>query len=420
MPKLATLTRDSGTTEVRTALTDAARELLELRATPADKRSATHDADVKQVADYINDFDVVARMLEDGERAAAKAEDDKRNKGKGGRAAGALTDDHDGEYRSMGRQVTDGEAFEEWSKRGRSGGPYVAEVRNLIGSYTAGGYVSGASGFMPVGSPVLAAGGITRRRLFLRDLMSVQSTGLRVVPYVRELNATTNETGAGMVSEGSAKPEVTMQFQTYSAIIEKIAAWIPATDEILTDAPTLRGYIDTRLAYMLDIKEESQILTGDGSSPNLPGLDNLTNKQTQSAVSGDFPATIGQAIGKVENVDGEASGVVANPLDYWVAATKRYANQFDNGFGEGAPGAAGNITWGLPCVRTRSVPSGTAYVADWRMGATLFDRQETTIKVGDQHSDYMIRNLLVILAEKRVGVAWHRENLFVKATVPTT
>jgi len=266
----------------------------------------------------------------------------------------------------------------------------------------------------------LHTGSIQRRRLYLRDLMSVQSTGLRVVPYVRETSQVTNETGAAMTSEGSAKAEVTASFETYNALIEKITAWLPITDEIATDAPTLRGYIDTRLVYMLGIREESQILTGDGSSPNLLGLDNIS-PQTQNAVSGDLPATVGQAIGKVENVDGEATAVVLNPIDYWVATTKRYANQFDNGFGGGAPGeAASNITWGVPAVRSRSITSGAGYVGDFRMGATLFDRQQTTIRVADQHSDYFVRNIQVVLAEKRVGVAWHRPALFVSMTVPTS
>lgn len=420
MPKLATLSRDADVTEVRNALTDGARTLLELRATPTDKRGETFAADVKEVADFIHDLDLVEKALSVAERAKAQ-EDDRRSGGRGPRGFGV--DGAADEYRSMGRQATDTEEYRDFAKRGRSGGPFIAEVRNLLGGFTAGAYDSGSDGWLPVGSPQLHVGSIERRRPFLRGLMSVQSTGLRVVPYVREADQVTNETGAAMTSEGSAKAEVTATFENYSAIVEKITAWIPATDEILTDAPTLRGYIDTRLAYMLDIREESQVLTGNGTSPNLPGLDNVTGLQTQTEVSGDFPATIGQAIGKVENKDGEATGVACNPLNYWVAVTKRYANQFDNGFGGGAPSgrvADGNITWGLPAVRTRGVASGTAYVADWRMGATLFDRQETTIKVGDQHSDYFIRNLLVILAEKRVGVAWHRPNLFCKAAVPTS
>jgi HK97 family phage major capsid protein len=414
MPKLTTLSPDATLTDVRSAIVDAGRVMLELRAKPADQRGDTFAADLRQAAEYITDHDLIAKALEIGEAAERAAADEARNKGRGSRAAGV---DLDNERRSMGEQVIDSEQFEDFARR--NGRPI--EVRNLLTEYSTGAYSSTGQPWLPVGSPQLSVGSIQRRRLYVRDLMSVQGTGLKVIPYVREQNQTTNETGAAFTSEASAKTEVTMTFENYSAIVEKISAWIPISDEAVADAPTLRGYIDTRLTYMMGIREEAGVLSGTGTSPQILGLDNVPGIQTQSAVTGDLPATVGQAIGKVENVDGSANGVVANPLDYWVAVTKRYANQFDNGFSTGAPATAEtNITWGLPAVRTRGVASGTGYVADWAMGATLFDRQETTIKVTDSHSDYFTRNLLVIVAEKRVGVAWHRPNLFVKCTMPTT
>lgn len=413
MPKLATLAPDAKIDDVRTAVMDGARTLLELRSTPADKRGDTWNVDVREAADYIHDLNLVHATMEADERAARQADEDARNKSRGSRS---FSVGDESEHRSLGHQITEGDAFEEFARRNGK----EVEVRNLIGGYTAGAYDSGSDGWLPVGSPQLAVGSIQRRRIYLRDIMSVQGTGLKVIPYVREINQVTNETGAAMTSEGSAKAEVTAQFENYNAVVEKITAWLPITEEIVTDAPTLRGYIDTRLTYMLDIREEAQVLAGSGTSPNLLGLDNVT-PQTQGAVSGDLPATVGQAIGKVENYDGEANGCVLNPLDYWTAVTKRYSTQFDNGFSAGAPSSSeSNITWGIPAVRTRGVASGVGYVGDWRMGATLFDRQQTSVKIADQHSDYATRGILAVIAGRRVAVAWHRPSLFVKATVPTS
>jgi hypothetical protein len=174
------------------------------------------------------------------------------------------------------------------------------------------------------------------------------------------------------------------------------------------------------------IREEQQVLAGTGTSPQIQGLATLSGTQTQAMVTGagndqDFPGTIAQAFGKIENVDGSPDGVVCNPLDFWTAIGKRHANQFDNGFGGGAPGSPGSpsgITWGETCVRTRALSAGTAWVGAWSMGSTLFDRETTTIKVFDQHNDYAIRNLKLVLAEKRIAVAWHRPAWFVNCTVP--
>lgn len=415
MPKLATLAPDAKIEDVRTAAMDGARTLLELRSMPADKRGDTWGVDVREAADYIHDLNLVHATLELDERAARKADEDARNKGRGNRSFSV--DGTEAEYRSMGQQIADHADFADFARRNGK----AIEVRNLVGDFSAGAYASTGQPWLPVGSPQLSVGSLQRRRLFVRDLASVQSTGLKVVPYVREQNQVTNETGAQMTSEGSAKSEVTMTFENYNAVIEKIAAWIPVTDEIMSDAPTLRGYIDTRLTYMLDIREEQQEISGTGSSPQILGFDNVPSILTQAVVAGDLPATVGQAIGQIENADGTANGCVLNPLNYWTAVTKRYANQFDNGFSTGAPSTnPTNITWGIDAVRTRACASGSGYVADWKMGLTIFDREQTTIRVGDQHSDYFTRNLLVILGERRVGVAWHRSNLLCKATVPTT
>jgi len=409
-----TLAPNATLNDVRTAAGDTAQELLEIRTTPVDKRSEDAPVRAKQLADDIHELDIIAKGLalaEDARRAATP-------EARGGRTHGTDLDTR--EMRSLGHQVVDADGYDEWrSSSSRTGNPFTIEVRNLIGSFTTGAYAFGADAALPVASPQMVDASMFRRRTFLRDLMSVQSTGLAVVPYFREKNSITNETGAQMTSQGSAKAEVTAEFERYSAIIEKVTAWIPVTDEIISDAPTLRGYIDTRLAYMLDIREEQQILAGSGTSPQLPGIKTLAGVQTQSAVSGDLPGTVAGAVGKVENVDASANGVALNPITYWTAVGKRHANQFDNANGGGAPANVSSITWGLDTVRTRALEAAQGWVGDFT-ASTVFDRQQTTIRVGDQHSDNFIKNILVILGEKRIGVAHHKPAALVDTTMPTS
>lgn len=389
---------------------EAALELLEIRCKPADQRTDDHRVAAKELAEYIHDIDTIVKGLRMGQPEAPEA--------RGGRGN---TADLTPERRSLGEQVVGADGYEDWAKSSsRSGNPFNVEVRNLIGSYTDGAYAFGADAALPVASPIMVEGSMFRRRAYLRDLMAVQSTGLQVVPYFREKNAITNESGAGSTQEGSAKTEVTAEFERYSAIVEKITAWLPVTDEIISDAPTLRGYIDTRLAYMLMVREEQQILAGNGTSPQIQGLKTLSGVQTHSAVAGDMPGTLAGAIGKVENVDADADAVILNPIDAWTAIGKRHANSFDNSGSGNAPNAVSGITWGLPSVRTRSVTSGQGWVGAFGTASTLFDRQQTTIKVGDQHSDNFVKNILVILAEKRIAVAWHKPSAFVDVTVPTS
>jgi HK97 family phage major capsid protein len=292
------------------------------------------------------------------------------------------------------------------------------DARATIDSTT--GASGGAGVWIPLGQPSQTPPVYRQMRLFLRDVLSVQSTGLASVPYIREVNPAATEFSASAVAEGAAKPEVAMNWVQDDAPVRKIAAWVPATEEAIDDAPTLRGYIDTRLSYMLAVREEFEILNGSGAAPHLKGI--LQFADLQTITGSDKFATLGLAQAKIELVDGDPDGIAMNPTDYWTAVTTRQSTRFDGeGFTQGGNvppfGDVGNMPiWGLPVVRSRALPTGTAIVANWRMGATLFDRLQTTIRVGNQHSDFFTNNKVAILAEERVALAVHRPDFFVKVT----
>ena len=404
--------------EARSAALSAASDLVDLRNKPEGERGDTYAQDLRSAVDRVHEADAlfkVARAAEQYDVDAAAwqhALDHPQPEARGPHAAFV---DGAPEQRTAGQEFTESEAYRSAIEAGRRDVPEV-EVRNLL---TSGSHGTGSNLFVPVGSPFLSPGGIRQQRFFVRDVIPVVQTGLASVPYIRELNAATNETGATTVAEASAKPEVTMAFESADAPIRKIAAWIQATEEALSDAPTLRGYIDTRLSYMLMVREEAQVLSGNGTAPNISGITDQSGLQTQSAVADDLAGTVGLAIGKVENVDGMADGVAINTLTYWTGVVERHSTQFDGGATDsGLPFS--NIPasiWGLPVIRTRALSSNKAIVGDWGRGATIFERMGTTIKTTDSHASLFISNTYVVLAEKRIGLAVHRPDFFVDTTL---
>lgn len=406
-------------TEMRDACLAAVTRVGELRALPADKRGETFNADIRAAVDELNANDTmhqaVTRILRD---AADEDERSKRTSGNGPSAAtGSHTDTRD--TRSLGQRVADDEGYSEFAARGGRGMAEI-EVRALL--TTSSSDTQNAGLFMPRGTPFLDAAGVRQRRLFVRDILSTGTTGLNSVPYIRETAPSTNEAGATTVAEGAAKPEVTLQFTAADAPVRKIAGWLPVTTEIIADAPTLRSYIDARLEYMVLLREEEQVLSGTGVAPNLLGIRSAPGLQTVKAAggtaastTGDKLSTIATAIQLVELVDGEADGVAINPTDFWSMLTRRATG--DNHYDLDPFMSPDRMQpWGLPPVRTRSLPAGTAIVGNWRMGATLLDREETVIRVGDQHSDFFTNNKVAILAEERVAFPIHRPDFFVEIT----
>ena len=400
-------------------------KVRELRALPDSKRGDTYAADMRQAVTDLNAesalYDIALKRERDEiERAAWEhaLANPPKPEARGPQAAFLDTDERDflspGEQFVRAMKADDGRM----EVRAMSEADGV-EVRNLLTSSTSS---PGAGLFAPVGTPQLYVPP-RRRRLFVRDLLNVVGTNLGSVPYIREYNAATNETGATAVAEASAKPEVTMEFERDDAPIRKIAAWVQATEEILEDAPTVRGYIDGRLGYMLMLREEAQVIgvgAGGGNAPNIKGILDFTSS-IQTA-SGELYDGVASSIGKIENVDGDADGVVVNPVDFWAAVSDRHSTFYDGAaFGI----AAGNspfsnpqpTAWGIPVVRSRSVASGTALVGSWGMGATLFERAGVTIRTTDSHASLFVSNTWIILGEERVGLAVHRPDFFVKLTV---
>ena len=412
MPFAPTLSEQPNLSELRTHMSEAADYVVGLHRTPEDQRGESYADDLRSAVDFINEFDAVITAMERAETPPAR----------GGVATEARVGESD-ERRTLGERVTAHETygafrgqFEQSHASIRLDGS-IHEARTLLGGGTVAVTIGDDGGaWRPLGTPLPPV--VRQQRLFIRDVLNVIPTTLGAVPYVQELNPTVNETGATAVQEGNAKPEVTMEFNPALAPIVTIAAWIPVTNQILEDAPTLQGYVNTRLGYMVALREEAEILNG-GGGVNISGILNDPNIQTQNVVSSDFPGTIGLAIGKIENADGDASFVAANPLDYWVAVTTRHSTQFDNGFGGDAPAVLSQITWGTTAIRSRAMASGTALVGSG-MGASILDRMETVIKLGNQHSTFFTENKVAVLAEERVGLALHVPQWFVKATVPTS
>lgn len=367
--------------EIRNTLETLGDKLNGLR---SQERSSERDAEIRSTIQAIQENDALYTV------EMRKAEETS-----GARAAFTY-----GEARTAtaGESVVDSAEYRAFAASGGQGVAQV-EVRGLLDG----------SLFNPKGDPQILTP--QRRRLFVRDLLSVVQTGLNSVPYIRETNAVADNNGAGMVAPGTAKPEVQMRFESDDANIRKIAAWIPMTTETLADAPTLRGYVDQRLAYMLALREEDQILNGSGTAPQLRGIRNTAGLQKISG-NDDRAAALGLAIGKVESADGEADGIVMNPADFWSMITSRHADAFDGQGGVSPFGALTSQVWGVPVVRTSAIEVGKSLVGAYRVGAVLLDREQTTIKVGEQHSDFFTNNKVAVLAEERVGLATHLPNAF--------
>jgi hypothetical protein len=232
------------------------------------------------------------------------------------------------------------------------------------------------------------------------DVVPVGQTTQHSIKYMLE---TTYTNAAAETAEGSSYPESALALTEELVPIRKIAAFLPVTDEQLQDEPQVRDYLNNRLDLQLRQRLDSQLVAGNGSSPNLTGFTNVAGIQTTSAAGVPTPDAIYQAITDIRTgAYTEASAVLMHPSDWQSLRTLRAST---GQYLWGDPSITGvDRIWGLPIVTTTYVTQGTAIVGDFANYSQLFYRKGIDFLVSNSHSDFFARGQLAIRADLRCAL----------------
>jgi HK97 family phage major capsid protein len=256
------------------------------------------------------------------------------------------------------------------------------------------------------------------RRLTIRDLLPQIPTQSDLVQYAKELVFTNNAGPQGGLTsptvaggEGEIKPESQITFQLASAAVITLAHFLGASRQVMSDAQQLAGYINSRLNYGLKLEEETELLTGDGTSGKLNGVNNQASAFSYTTSGTQGLDVLLYAFLQVSLTNMEASGVILHPID-WTVILKLKDTQgrylFANPHDANQP-----QVWGKPVVPTQTQKLGKFTTGAFDMGAAIYDRENVTVRMSDQHADFFTRNLVAILCEERLALAVYRPEAFV-------
>ncbi|HBP1855287.1 TPA: phage major capsid protein [Pseudomonas aeruginosa] len=310
---------------------------------------------------------------------------------------------------SMGETFVAAEGYEAWAARAAGGakGSFTVPVKAAITSLT------GSAGdlIQPQRVGMVLP---TQQRLFVRDLLAWGRTTSNSIEYVRETGFTNN---AAPVSENpqNPKPESDITFELDTDPVATIAHWVRASRQVLSDAPMLASYIDGRLRYGLKLKEEMQLLKGSGVGLNLNGLYTQASIYANPGVVVQVETAIDRlrlALLQVTMAEYDADGIVLSPVD-WAAIelTKDKNNNyvFATPTGLAVPGL-----WGRPVVASKSMDIGDFLTGSFQQGAEGWDREDVSVTVSTEDRDNLVKNMVTILCEERVGLSVFRPEAFVK------
>jgi HK97 family phage major capsid protein len=218
------------------------------------------------------------------------------------------------------------------------------------------------------------------------------------------------------------KPKSNLVFESVQAPVRTIAHFEAAHRNVLDDVPQLQALIDNELMYGLRLLEDSQILNGDGVGENLLGVLQTPGIQSYSWSAGNstpVPDTKADALRRAATLSFlayyEPTGIVLHPSDWEdIELTKDANGQYLIAVSVAMGGEP--KVWRMPVVDTPAISAGTALVGAFGTGAQLYDREQASIRISEQHSDFFIRNAIVILAEQRLALAVKRPEAFVEVT----
>lgn len=237
--------------------------------------------------------------------------------------------------------------------------------------------------------------------LNLLDVIPAGTTMSDTVEWQKESTWTNN---AAETAEGSDAPESALAFTTDTSAVQDITHFLPSTKRALADAGQAASLIDNRLVSGVRIRLQSQIVNGNGTSPNLRGMLNVSGILTQAIGTDSRSDAIHKAITKIR-IQGEGSYqpryIGLHPTD-WESIQLEKATTGSYYFGGPSGANTAGTVWGLLPVVSTVFSQGTAVVFD-ETQMQLWYNGGLEVSMTDSHGTFFIAKKVAVMASVRAA-----------------
>lgn len=211
------------------------------------------------------------------------------------------------------------------------------------------------------------------------------------------------EGSIGTVNEGAKKNQIHIGYNDKTVALQKIAAYLKETDELLSDAAFLKTAIENRGLYEFRKAIEAYLVS------------TLTRTSGLQYVSGNITFdNLLKAKQAVRTATGYApDAILINPADLETLLLTKDSNQqyllggpAYGSYGNGAYAANPRI-WGLPVVESDSIAEGAAVVGAFKPGASVVTKagEGLRVEVSNSNEDDFIYNRVTLRIEERLVLA---------------
>lgn len=218
------------------------------------------------------------------------------------------------------------------------------------------------------------------RPVHVRQLIPQGTTSSDVVRFVKE-TAYTN--GAGTKAEGATLSESDFDLTAFDANVRKIGTYFRISEEMLADTPQLTSYLAARAPEKLLTVEDTQLLSGNGTAPNLSGI--ITDATAFAA--GDFAGAVATpnefdvltvALNQLALSNYTADYIMLNPTDFHKLLLRKstYGEYLATQAYQGLQPSFN----GVPVVLNTAIPAGDYLVGNFAMGTQMWVRENLSLE----------------------------------------
>lgn len=247
----------------------------------------------------------------------------------------------------------------------------------------------------------------------VRDLIAPGTTNSNSIEYVYEY-ALTDSTD--VTAEGAEYKQSDFDLKRATATVRKITSYIIVSEEMLDDVEGLNSYISLRLPSKLKLKENYQLLYGNGTGYNLSGLTTNATAYTDELADSDITRidVLVSAMKQVRTSEYNPTFALIHPTD----ALQIKLAKDDNGNYLQPWIFMGNgdiMLDGVRIIVSSAITAGDFLVGDGS-AAQVFDRKQMTLEMTNTNEDNFVKGMVTVRIAERITVAVYRPKGFIYGT----
>ena len=260
------------------------------------------------------------------------------------------------------------------------------------------------------------------RSTHVRNLIPQGSTSSDVVRFVKESGYSN---GAATAAEGATLAQSDFDMTASDANVRKIGTYFRISEEMLADTPQLTSYLSARAPEKLLSVEDTQILSGNGTAPNLSGI--ITDAADfDTSASGAFYQSVESAnefdvlvatLNQLALSEYQADYIMLNPTDFHkILLLKDSNNSYlkDQVYAGLQP-----AFMGVPVVINTAITAGTFLAGNFGVGTQLWVRDNVGVEFFREDGTNVRDGFVTVRVSERIALTNYLPNAFVNGSFST-